>query len=168
MRTGLLIAAVAATVSLAACGGDDPTAADNREAANRQALLDFARCMREHGVDMPDPQFEGGRITQRAFPAGDPETVREAEQACAKYREKVKPPELSDAEKEQLRKAALEHARCMREHGIDMPDPQFDESGGARIQIRRGSGVDPNDPKFREAEEACRDKMPQIRRGEER
>ena len=26
-------------------------------------MLDFARCMRENGVDMPDPQFEGGRVT---------------------------------------------------------------------------------------------------------
>jgi hypothetical protein len=28
------------------------------------------------------------------------------------------------------RDAFLAYARCMRENGIDMPDPQFDEGGG--------------------------------------
>ena len=68
MRTRLLVAAVAATASLAACGGEDPSptsGAAGREAANRKAMLDLARCMRDNGVDMPDPQFEGGRVTQR-------------------------------------------------------------------------------------------------------
>ena len=63
MRTRLLVAAVAATASLAACGGEEPSptpAPPDREAANRKAMLDFARCMRENGVDMPDPKFEGG------------------------------------------------------------------------------------------------------------
>ena len=26
----------------------------------KHAMLDFARCMRQHGVDMPDPKFDGG------------------------------------------------------------------------------------------------------------
>jgi hypothetical protein len=163
MRTRLLVAAVAATASLAACGGETPTAAENREASNRKAMLDLARCMRENGIDMPDPQFEGGRVTQRmGGPNVDPEKLRKAEQACAKYREAIKPPEMSDEDKEKFRKAALEHARCMREQGIDMPDPQFDENGGAQIRMRRGSGIDPNSAKFREAQEACRDKLPRL------
>ena len=86
--------------------------------------------------------------------------MRKAEKACAKYREAIKPPEMSDEDKEKFRKAALEHSRCMREHGIDMPDPQFDEDGGAQIRIGRGSGIDIDDPKFRKAQEACEDTMP--------
>jgi hypothetical protein len=160
MSTRLLLAAVAATASLAACGGEKPSPASG-EASNRKAMLDLASCMRENGIDMPDPQFEGGRVTQRMGGANvDPEKMRKAEQACAKYREAIKPPEMSDEDRERFRKAALEHARCMREHGIDMPDPQFDENGGAQIRMRRGSGIDMDDAKFREAQEACQDKMP--------
>ena len=167
MRTRLLVAAVAATASLAACGGGEtPTGsgADGREAANRKALLDFARCMRSNGVNMPDPQFEaGGRVTQRMGAKDlDPAVMRKADKACAKYRESIKAPEISDADKEKFRKAALEHSRCMREQGIDMPDPQFDEDGGAQIRIGRGSGINPDDPKFKQAQEACRDKMPKL------
>src|SRR4051794_4483568 len=99
MRTRLLVAAVAATASLAACGAEAPASGvDGREAANRKAMLDLARCMRENGVNMPDPQFEtGGRVIQRGGPGKvDAATLRKADKACAKYRESIKAPELSD------------------------------------------------------------------------
>jgi hypothetical protein len=159
-RRILLVAAVAL---VAGCGGDDtPTrpAAD----ANRQAMLDYARCMRENGIDMPDPQFEGGKVTTKIGRPGkkiDPDTMRRAEQACAKHREDIEPPELSDEDKQQFRQAALEHARCMRENGVEnFPDPTFDENGGAQIRI--GKGVKPDSPTFRKAAEACESKQPQM------
>ena len=51
-------------------------------------------------------------------------------------------------------------------NNIDMPDPQFDGSGGARIRLGRGSGIDPSDPKFREAQKACEDTMPMFGRSD--
>jgi hypothetical protein len=168
MTTRVLIAAVAASASLvAACGGAgegaSPTStAQSRQAANKKAMLDFARCMREHGIDMPDPQFNGGRVTMRAGGKNtDPDTMRAADKACSKYRDQVKPPELSSAEKEEFKKAALANARCMRAHGIEnFPDPTFDSNGGAQIRIGKGSGLDPDDPKFQKAQEACQATMP--------
>ncbi len=59
-----------------------------------------------------------------------------------------------------MQQAALAHSRCMREHGIDFPDPTFGEDGGVQMRIRKGSGIDPESPKFQEAQEACRDEMP--------
>ena len=57
--------------------------------------------------------------------------MRAAEQACAKYQEQIKPPAIPEEEQEKFKQAALANARCMREHGIDMPDPQFgDERRG--------------------------------------
>jgi hypothetical protein len=161
MRTLLILAALAAT--LTACGGADEEPASSTEDANRTALLEFAQCMREHGVDMPDPQFEGGRVTmtQRGGRDTSPEKMRAAEQACAKYRDKVKPPEgrePSDAQQAEFREQALAHAKCMREHGIDMPDPQFEENG-VRMQV--GPGIDPESQEFKDAQEACRDTLPE-------
>jgi hypothetical protein len=160
MKTRLFLIALAATASLAACGGEEdpqPAAGQTREATARKAMLDFARCMREHGVDMPDPQFNGGRVTMKQGKT-NPDTARAAEKACAKYRDAVKPAEMSDEQKEEFKKAALENARCMREHGIDFPDPQFDSNGGAQIQM--GRGVNPESEKFKQAQEACRGTMP--------
>jgi hypothetical protein len=165
MKTRLLFVACAATVSLAACGGGEEPASSSgtpsKEAQNRKAMLDFARCMRENGVDMPDPQFEGGRVTMKmgGKPGEmDPQKMQAAEKACAKYREAIKPPEMSDEESAEFKQQALAHSRCMRENGIDMPDPTFDENGGA--QMRLGKGLNPESAKFQKAQEACRETQP--------
>jgi hypothetical protein len=166
MRLNLLIrplvAAVLTTSALAlvACGGDSAgaeTAAD-RDKAMRDAQIAFARCMREHGIDMADPR-PGQRGIQLAIPDGvTPAKAQAANDACKKYLDKIKPPELSEAQQKQARDAALAHARCMREHGIDFPDPQFGANGEATIKIDKSSGIDPEDPKFQRAEKECRGK----------
>src|SRR3954454_6812305 len=127
MTTRLLVAALAATASLAACGADEPSTSGNNDAADaKQAMLDYARCMREHGVDMPDPQFEGNRVRMTGPRNVDRTKMRAADKACASIRDSVKPPELSDEQREEFKRAALANARCMREHGLDFPDPTFD------------------------------------------
>lgn len=168
MTTRLLLAAIAATASLVvACGGEEkPTTSSPASAAdkNRQALLDYARCMRENGIDMPDPQFEGGRVTMRAGGPGqkmNPDDMRKAEKACAKYQDAIEPPEMSDEDKAEMKEAALANAKCMRENGVpDFPDPTFDENGGAQIRMR--GNIDPESPKFQKAMKACEDTMPKL------
>jgi hypothetical protein len=55
--------------------------------------------------------------------------------------------------------AALAYAKCMREHGIsDFPDPQ--PGGGIAIQAGPGSDLDPDNPQFKAADEACRSLLP--------
>ena len=163
MRIHLTALLLAAGCSLAACGGDDETPAaggDRPDQSTRQAMADFAQCMRENGVDVPDPG-SGERGAVRI--EGSADELREAEEACAEYREKIKPPDLSDEELAEAKKAALAHSRCMREQGIDVPDPQFNADGGAMVQIGPGAGIDFDSPEFREAEEACRDELPELR-----
>ncbi|MGI5351377.1 hypothetical protein ACQEU8_24840 [Streptomyces sp. CA-250714] len=54
---------------------------------------------------------------------------------------------------------ALEYAQCMRDNGVkDFPDPK-QEGGGIRLG---GPGVDRDSAAFKDAEEACRDKAPQM------
>jgi hypothetical protein len=86
--------------------------------------------------------------------------MRAADTACAKYRAAMKAPEMSDADKEEFKKAALANARCMREHGVDFPDPQFGADGGAQVKIGRGTAVDPDSPKFKAAQQACEKTLP--------
>jgi hypothetical protein len=175
MLVRLLAAAALATavLTVAACGGGTPTSSGTGSkkgpnAEDRTAMLDFARCMRQHGVDMPDPTFSdgGARVEQHSGPGKlSPEKQRSADQACKKYQDKIKPPALSDAEKEKFKKQALAQSRCMRAHGIDMPDPTFDENGGATVKIGEGAGgVRPDDPKFRAAQRACMPEMSQESR----
>jgi hypothetical protein len=50
---------------------------------------------------------------------------------------------------------ALAYARCMRQHGINMADP--DANGATDM---RGIGVDPDGPKFKAAQQACQQYTP--------
>jgi hypothetical protein len=157
MRIPILIAALVCVPVLAACGSDpaaDPAASTKKQM--RDAQLAFAKCMREHGVDMPDPQ-PGERGFQVVEPNGmSPRKAREAEQACRKYLDAIKPPELTDAQKKEFQEAALAHARCMREHGIDFPDPTFGANGEVRIELKGSGGPRPDDPAFQAADAKCR------------
>ena len=150
------------SVALGACGGgsaDDATAGTgDRRAEFREAALKFAKCMREHGVDMPDHKpGEGGRITLGGPGMGpeDQPKMEAAQKACQKILESVRPPEMSAEKEQEFKEQALKFARCMREHGIDMPDPQFE--GGGRMTQRMEDGIDPNSQRFRDATEACAD-----------
>ena len=159
----------ALVLALAACAGPaagGPAGDDGAPTVEevRKAQLAWAACMREHDVDVPDPQVDDqGRVTMRG-PGGpgaaapDRAVVEAAEKACEQHREDVEP-QLSEEDREELKTAALAHARCMREHGIDFPDPQFDDSGRVTQRLRRGE-VDPDSAAFRAAEKACSAHMP--------
>jgi hypothetical protein len=53
--------------------------------------------------------------------------------------------------------AMLAFTECMRDHGVDMPDPVFDQGG--RVEIGPGDevGGDMSSDEFEAANEACRD-----------
>lgn len=165
MQKPIIAAALACGLVLVACGTEEPSSdSGDRRTEAREAMLAFAKCMRDQGIDMPDPQFDGGRVMQRG-PEGrvSPEKMRKADEACREYREEIEPPELSPEQQQEMKEGALAHAKCMREHGLeDFPDPTFDENGGAQIRIGPGTALDPDDPDFKAAEEACRDELPDL------
>ena len=133
-----------------------------------EAMLDFAKCMREHGIDMPDPQVNGtggGAGSVRAAGAiriggdVDREEMEEADEACRPLLGDAGPlREMSPEERQEMQDKAIEHSRCMREHGIDMPDPVFDTAGGGamiKIDAAAKGGIDFDSEEFQEASEAC-------------
>lgn len=192
---GLLALLVVTTA--AACGGgddggtdvatlgsgdetDDPTDDGNgassgeelTDAEREDAMLEFTECMRDHGVDMPDPEVAEGpgggggaiAITNEANGPGDTEAFEAANEACGDILSDVfgDAPQMSPEEEAEMRDNMLAFAECMRDHGIDMPDPEFDSGGGAfsvRVGEPGAGGVDPSDPDFEDAQEACQDLM---------
>lgn len=60
---------------------------------------------------------------------------------------------------EEFQDAALEHAQCMREQGIEeFPDPEFTGDGGSLVRVPEG--VDPDE--LEAAEEECRHIMEEV------
>ena len=116
---------LALTLSLPACGRssapDDSNTGDTASVQQRA----YARCMREHGVDLPDaPAEQPGSGPQILSPVPiDRDAQIAAEEACRQYLpaggQTVKP---DAAAMEKLRT----HAKCMRGLGFDYPDPDPD------------------------------------------
>jgi hypothetical protein len=194
-----LMIVCAAAAMLAACGsaaaedrevaslsttGVDDTTTDTSDAADAatestgvvdpsEGPLQFAKCMREHGIDMPDPTIgdNGGVMVQIGGPGQDtgegpdPKDVDAANKECQEFLEKAgagfEPPSAEDQRK--MQEHALEFSKCMRDHGIDMPDPQFStDGGGFSVSIGSEDGaasdvpmIDPSSDEFKEASEAC-------------
>jgi hypothetical protein len=167
MPIRLILAALAATASLAACGGDPQKPAADRQAAARKAMLAYAACMRSHGVPMKDPTFnaDGGVNLSVGGPGAkhlSSQTERTAQRACEHFMRAVEPPGgTSPAQQAEFRKAALSNSRCMRSHGVpDFPDPQFGDNGEASIKLTKGSGLNPSSPAFQRAQKACAKFLP--------
>jgi hypothetical protein len=167
---------------VATLGGGSDSSSSSSSASQQSfedALVAYTKCMREHGVDMPDPQFssnddgkggfavmggpanasDGGGLTDpngAAFKAAD-EACKPILDAATKDMPKPSPEELA-----KQRDQALAFAKCMRDHGVDMPDPTFDDNGAISIAIPSagGGGPDPQkvtgpDQAFQDAAKAC-------------
>jgi len=170
LAAALLLGAPSATsaqvATLATPGPDDePTPAPAESVDGEEAILGFVACLRDNGLDLPDPQFgpEGPRFA-------DPSVLmridfRSAEfldavEACQDYLAALQPeidPEQQAEQNEQL----LAFAECMRREGIDFPDP--DPIRGMTISAMRGPDgellIDPFSPEFRDASTICSAEM---------
>ena len=113
--------------------------ASSAPADPEEAQLAFAECMREHGVDMPDPGAEGG-IAIEVTPETEDE-MNAAMEECQPLLENARGAIEPDPEQEaEMREQVLEFTECMREQGIDMPDPVFSDDGGFTVQAEPGEG----------------------------
>ena len=170
-----LLALAATLLLLAGCAGEKEdgdgvaSAGDGKASATTGTTNDgdiaaqtakFAQCMRDNGVDMPDPKVDGDKVTMEGpaggADAGDREKVRAAQEKCKQYLPNGgEPPKMSDEDIEKMRK----FAQCMRENGYpDFPDPQ--PEGGFRIENDGSSGMDPESQQWKDAHAKCEQHMP--------
>jgi hypothetical protein len=113
--------------------------------------------MRQHGLNMPDPQITADRLVLRPPPKSP--KVQAAVQACRQYLPNGgQPPALTAQERQQ----AVAFARCVRQRGINMPDPQFP---GNRLVQEFPPGMERGDPQLRAAVQACQQFLPADKRG---
>jgi hypothetical protein len=118
-----------------ACGGggesDDGVASLDEPAAEKDAgeeklsdedqMLKYTECLRENGVDVEDPPAGGGGggVALPAMPVDDVEGNAAFEKCEEHLPNGGEPEELSPEDLDEMRK----QAKCMRDHGFDVPDP---------------------------------------------
>jgi hypothetical protein len=138
------LSALAAAGGLAACGGSSGTSTSgtSQETGQQQrvaALTQFAACARTHGIPVPDPNSQG--------------EISGAQQLRQQYVNTPQGavPQLTPANTPQFRQAVLQSARCMRAHGIPVPDPGPD----GLINFGAAASINQASPQFQQAQQAC-------------
>jgi hypothetical protein len=176
-------AALACGLALSGCGKkpDDGIASAGQNQAQatgapisedpQERARQFAQCMRDQGIDMPDPEFtEDGGISVRIGPGEAQEGAEgiDPKQDMAKFEAAHKACQAYMPNGGQMGKPnpemeakMREFAKCMRENGVEnFPDPSS-EGGGIIIGGPNAEGgIDPSDPTFQAAQEKCGDLMP--------
>jgi hypothetical protein len=151
-----LLSLAGLAVALAACGGGDPAAAEADAATKAEAArLRFERCLRENGVEIKTS--DGGRRTQVRV---DETKDRAAMQKCRKY-QLAAFGAITPEQRQEFEDAATKFAACMRQHGVDLPDPV--RGGAARSRqgpARAGARIEKASPTTQAAMKACEDKLP--------
>lgn len=136
-----------------------------------EAILAYAQCLRDNGIDVDDPQAgtggaravlgggpgaEGGGIDRRS------EEFIAANESCGRFLEAARPEVDPAAEQERLEQQ-LALAQCIRDHGYEAyPDPAIGSDG--RLERVRGQemeeiGIDQRAAEFQAVLGDCRDEM---------
>jgi hypothetical protein len=134
-------------------------------AQSDQDMLNYTRCMRAHGVPMPDPVHRPGHAgLSLVFSSSSPApNTRAANAACTHWIGPIIQAKQAGAaaamSPARLAKLAS-YARCMRAHDIPMLDPT---SFGA-LDLGNVPGISSDfgrySPQFRSADTACRHLLP--------
>ena len=104
----------------------------DEEITFEEGVLDFAQCMREEGINFPDPTFDiDGNPQFDNLEIENEEEFENAFENCEDILRNALPEQFDlDPEVEAaLVDASLEFSQCMREQGIDFPDPKPGEFG---------------------------------------
>jgi hypothetical protein len=110
--------------------GDTPTSSS---AANDEPDIDqmraYAKCMREHGIDVADPDTSGSGKGGIGISADGAEEMAKVDKANEECKELLpnggEPPEPTAEDLDKAR----EMAKCLREHGIDVKEPTMEDPG---------------------------------------
>ncbi|WP_236009081.1 hypothetical protein [Actinomadura physcomitrii] len=126
------------------------SASPSRSLSPEDAQLKFAQCMRQNGVDVPDPG-SGHAETMRIGKGAEKGKLQAALKKCQSWLQAGgKLPDLKDPK---VRDQYVKFAQCMREHGADMKDP--DPDGTIHIPVGKT-----NPETVNRAREACKNLAP--------
>lgn len=132
---------------------------------DEEQLLAFSQCLRDEGLDVDDPTVDSDgnvdlrSIFRNAGDGGPPEGFREAFDACSVHVEDLELGRGAGVDQTELQDNLLEFAACMRDNGYDMADPDLSRLGEPGAGGGGGvfGDIDPDDPAFQTAQEACDD-----------
>ncbi|HVF13147.1 MAG TPA: hypothetical protein VM942_01040 [Acidimicrobiales bacterium] len=157
-RKRVVAAALCAAIVFGGCGsaGDDVGAGGGASAD--QGLAEFVGCMRRQGIQLSDPVVTGGDKVEIRPAPGAPIAPQEEFDAATRACEAEGFSRFGDGERRRLDRSkedqAVAFARCARSHGVDLPDPRF-EDGAITNWEPDGLGIDVEAPDVAAVGERC-------------
>jgi hypothetical protein len=162
-RLTKLAGASAAVILIAGCGSGSNTGRSSRAAnASDQGMLQFARCMRAHGIAMADPFHRPGHAGLSIdLPEQGPATTS-AYATCGHFLLPTIEAKQAGARAitASMRLGLIRYAQCMRTHGIPMLDPTAQGSLSLGNVPGLGNGSGRYSPQFHSADRDCRRLLP--------
>ncbi|MEU9253900.1 hypothetical protein AB0D66_18840 [Streptomyces sp. NPDC048270] len=158
MKRSLIMTTAAAITGLAlavtgCAGGSDGGTKDSSSGGGSGSgsgtdadnAVKMRQCLREHGIDAPDPKPGQDPRGMTVGAGADPQKMQEAMKACGMAGPgSGKEPTQEEKDKE------LKWIRCMRDNGIQLKDPEY--NGGARTGIEIPQG---QEKAFEDAQKKC-------------
>ena len=152
------VASLRGTTTTVASSGSFGRGSSGESSQSEQ--LQFAHCMRSHGVtDFPDPSPTGGQLQDIAHSGVNPRspTYRAALRACEKY---TPAGNMTPAQTAADNAKGVLFSQCMRSHGVpNFPDPVIGPTGGQAINLGP-EHIDPNSSIVEAANRACQKIIP--------
>jgi hypothetical protein len=148
---------------LSACGGSSssPTSSAAKEQQAEVKLADFAKCLREHGVNATASTGPGGEgHALRVQGAGGHANMEAAQRDCKKYQPEPQKVNLSPQQKVAQAEAVEKFAKCMRQHGIEVKASSSEGRISIQIHGKPGAGPNPESPAFQKAQQSCQPLLP--------
>lgn len=107
-------------------GGNSGTDADN--------ALKMRKCLRDNGIDAPDPKAGEDPRGMTLGAGEDQEALKKAMEKCG-----MSAPGSGSGPTQEQKDQALKRAKCMRDNGFDMPDPEFNGNSMTGSSIPEGA-----------------------------
>ena len=170
-RTAAAVIAMAALALLATACGSSPSSAGSAgssnagRSANSQVGINYASCMRSHGVPKyPDPS--SGNELANGLPKVSVQQLgvsnsqyQAAQNACVHLLPNGG--QQTQSQTQQDLNAMRSYAQCMRSHGVPTwPDPTYDPAAGWGFNLVGVHGFDPNSAQIEGKMDICNRGLP--------
>lgn len=142
----------------------DATDAGMSDGTDEDKALAFADCMRDEGIDWPDPTTNadgsidplGGQTLRDLAATDGPESIQAAGDVCAPLLDGASFLPDDDGFDAETQDSLVEFAECLRDNGLDVDDPDFSAGAGPEaLATMFGPDFDPNDPENSAAIDEC-------------
>ena len=111
---------------------------DTQQLTDEEIVTLFASCMRDKGFDVPDPELtsdgtvkwdsvKGALGEEAGFNAKSEKGIKALDECLPLLEGITRADKKSTEDETELKDNLLKFARCLRDHGMDVSDPDFDD-----------------------------------------